>query len=304
MVRQRLKTYRPLSYRYTSPIVRFAKRTGPYAGIAALGAEAYANRQRLMAAIRNPYKRFKRVLRPKQRVYGTKSTATRFMRHVLGETNSWDALVRKTLYARKIKFCEEPSASLTSPLRRAVTNSIYVSGMKMCMKARNRSIYPIKIHMAIVQLKEEPDEHNTNDTSELKPDFFRDSAGTEKYLDFFDVTQAPVWDDRQDCYPLNSRKFNVLTHRKFYLDPNNDRTVSPNLPANDVAQVGRSFMDREFWIPIKKKFEFAHPASTVQGVTKPLIYLVWYDTLYPSTSDESTNVSMCTSFNTYSRNVT
>lgn len=210
---------------------------------------------------------FKAALRSskRRRIQGVGTSNTQSQFYQFGTSGSFDTLVRKTLGGFPLKLAVEPIA--VDGLRQASQLRFFCSGIRICSTFRNVGNLPIHVHMAIVQPKEE----NANITG-IRTDMFNDGVTSSvRYTNFTEASSDPSWSRNQDCAVLNKRKFNIFTHNRFQLNPNNTGT--------DVREKGSSYVHFEKYYKIAKWFEFETTSSSVPY--KPLWILVWYETLFP-----------------------
>lgn len=191
--------------------------------------------------------------------------------NVFGSETTTQLLVRKRLYAQRIKFCEPPDTN--DNLRAAPRMVFHVSGFKLCGFIRNVSAQPLNVHMALIQPK-------AFEFSELdiKTDFFSNNAGANKYVNYIDRDSNAGWDKRQDCRNINNRKFNVVSHRRMMLNEPRENSGTTGT-FQDERKFGASYKHFDEWIRLNKNFEFGAEVGT--DVTKPLFLCVWFETVFP-----------------------
>lgn len=171
-------------------------------------------------------------------------------------------LRRKELHVRELVFCG--NADTNDDLRNAPGRRFWVSGVNICTTFKNDTLnVPIRVHLAMVQPKEF--ESNPNDFDQ---DFFKSSqSGSDIYENFNSTARA--WNMDYDCFGINRRKFNIVTHTKFIVRPRGD--------ANNADREHMNFRHLEKYYKINKVFEFDN--STDTSVSKPLYLLIWWDSL-------------------------
>lgn len=175
---------------------------------------------------------------------------------------SFANLARNSLAAEPIRFVEPPDTN-DGP-REAPGMRYMLTGFKQCYTFRNVSTLPLHVHMAIVQPKQEK-----ITITDLKKDFYTSPGNDDRYQDFY---ESFLWNRDADCSNLNPRKFNILTHQRFILNPRD---------SNDSREFGSTWKHWEKWYGINKRFEYESPTST--DTMKPIWIMVWYETIFPTT---------------------
>lgn len=147
------------------------------------------------------------------------------------------------------------------------SDQIYLKGINLCVYARNAHAFPVMLHIAIVQYKSE---QGSSSIALRRENFFSISeAGDAKSMDF--PTTAPlVYDARINCNPLNSQRFNVITHRKIRMD-------APNNSKDTFRSKARYLSDRYY--PIKRRIDFRDDLD-IQN-RRPYYLLMWYQCMDP-----------------------
>lgn len=209
----------------------------------------------------------------------SRSSSTVFRHYQFGTSNTFESLTRKTLYASIIKPCLPPSNN--DDLTAAPAMSYYLSGFRYCLTVQALgNTLSQHVHVAIVQ----PKEFNlaTADTALLGKDMFvNNTDSSERYADFNERAANTAWGRTQDCSPLNSRKFNILMHKKIIVN----QTLSTSTGFPNIKHF-------EEWVPVKRRFEYEKIDSN--DVIKPLIVMIWHETLTPDAAATLITVNMNT----------
>lgn len=237
----------------------------------AIGRFMYRNRGKISKAARYIRKRRMSsnnsramVLYKRRRVTGAFSRGQKaaFYTFASGVFNEQrELLARKTLNIREFKFNNPPETN--EQLRSAPGRTFHLSGLKICTMISNTSnIVPIRVHLAILQ----PKEFEANPTT-FRDDFFvSDINTTQKFENF---TDGGPWNMDYDCYGINRKKFNILTHTKHILRPRGDGTATESEREN--------YKILEKYYKIGKRFEY--DSNQDESVSKPLYAAIWYDSL-------------------------
>lgn len=228
----------------------------------------YANRRPIMrsaARARNMMRRYVRRRRGR-RLESAKQTNKQFRSFPAGTSNTFSVLDRKTLYAAEIRPIQPPNNN--EGLRESPSMAYFLNGFKMCATFRNIHTDPIHVHMAIVQ-PQTPLQSTTPSIvgQEL---LVNNTSFTQRYGDFVNAATDAQWDRNQDCSSINQRKYNIYTHQRFILD--ND-SGSANYRQASFKHINR-------WMKVNRRFEYENTATST--VTKPLLLLIWYETLFPT----------------------
>jgi len=167
---------------------------------------------------------------------------------------------------------------------------IRVSGIKMHYLFENTTNFPLVLHHALVQVKEEKD---VNDISVLRHGFFRDNTGGEsKEKDFLD---APLESDSYQFYQthfsLNPDVFNILWHKKVTLDPsmrhdtfsNDVNTIEGPRPSKESN--GSFILDT--YQKINQRVNFNRSGS--ENV-RPFVLVYWVTPRHPGQFSEAAKV--------------
>jgi len=160
-------------------------------------------------------------------------------------------------------------------ITRRESNQIAVKGIKLCRQfqyarvAGAGDVGNIEVHWALLQLKN--DEDNTELTSELIQNFFRDNANTtQRSTDFPTYGAASPWHFGMNCWAINpNNKVRVLTHRKKVLS-----AVTPESNAN-----GSNIWKIEEYMKINKDFSFKSNDSTLPS--NRIFEVYWCNTVTP-----------------------
>lgn len=220
-----------------------------------VGAYAYKNRKRLRSFSRTASRVYKRARRA--------APSVKQHSKVKGDIVTTLSEANQSAYQYVLQF---PSIN---PSNQAYAQrngpSLFVSGIKLCWDFQNlRDDQAQHVHFAILQYKG----FQTSTTS-WNEDFFTDNYSPGQRFSGFPPPSAD-YNMRLDCDGINSTKFNILTHKKFTLDPNDGVNT---LFSTAKLSNGRWKKRLRMWIPLKKRIMFENPSSTVP--TKPWIVVVW-----------------------------
>lgn len=184
----------------------------------------------------------------------------------------------KTLYSIAL-----PQLDRGTGIRERLSGRVFLKGFKVCglwdNDEGNDRAY--ECHWAIIQEKD-----NQNSTA-LGVDFFRDTAqATTRVVDFTNDTTSSSWDIRIICNPINTQRYNVITHRRFWLAP-------------DSLQVANKMIKKfEKYIPIKRKIEFESDSDAFN--IKPWYLVYWWLPVRASDKDATVkNVNVNWKVQTY-----
>lgn len=157
-----------------------------------------------------------------------------------------------------------PGITSGAELNRRLSNTIKLSGMKICFTVRNVSTKPLWFHFAVVNLKQE----NTS----ISENMFRSQGtavdATENAVDFNHLTLSGM---DMHCLPLNSDKFHILKHMKMEIMP--DATTTATDYTNNSAK-NYKFVD--FYLDIKKNIRFRDSTDTTPESTD--LYTIFWAT--------------------------
>ena len=182
--------------------------------------------------------------------------------------------------------------------RHRENNIIHVKGIKLCRQfqyARVRGsgdVGPIEVHWALLQLKN--DEDNTELTTELSSNFFRDNAEfTRSSSDFVTYTGTSQWNMKLNCQPINpNNKVNVLMHRKKVLcalDAQSEAADKNVWKIEGYHKVNKTFSFKDndsglpskrifevFWCNTQTPFEFPTDPTAVQYIESDKTHTVYF----------------------------
>jgi len=168
-----------------------------------------------------------------------------------------------------------PQNAGNTDITRRESNQIHVKGIKLCRQfqyarvAGAGDVGNIEVHWALLQLKN--DEDNTELTTELNNNFFRDNANaTQRSTAFPTYTAASPWHFGMNCWAINpNNKVRVLTHRKRVL-----AAVTPESNAN-----GTNIWKIEEYMKINKDFSFKANESDLPS--QRIFECYWANTVTP-----------------------
>lgn len=217
------------------------------------------------------FKAAKRESNKRKRVSGTRFKSPRDQTDYTGGLNTYNqALSRKTLWTSPIHFGKKFNI-FSNQLGQITGGRVFVKGIKVCFRAVNESVNAFDaahLHFAIIQYK------STGDESSIPNNFFSQpgggDAGNERDFNFVNASVSPAWDWRYDCNGINPTRYNIVTHKKFRLDP------------RDIGKKSTSYLlTHEHYYHINKTFQFENKDDT--EVRNPLFMCVWYDSILPLT---------------------
>lgn len=220
----------------------------------------YATRKRRGMSRRGTRNKRRRVMGAKGRAFTNREYV--FASSTPSAAGDLEFLRRKELHVRELVFAG--NADTNDDLRNAPGRRFWVSGVNLCTTFKNNTLnIPIRVHLAMVQPKEfEADPNGFDD------DFFKSSASGSDMYENFNATLRP-WNMDYDCFGINKRKFNILTHTKFIVKPRGD--------ANNADREHSNFRHLEKYYKINKVFEFDNNTDT--SISKPIYCLIWWDSL-------------------------
>lgn len=231
---------------------------------------AYKNRAMLSFAARRIQRAYRGSRRAKlsRRITGARQSTRQH------STFSYNpGVAQQTLYFRTLTF---PDQSLDANGR--VGPTIKLSGFKLCDEFTNNNGYPIEMHYAVLQLKDN-DGSTAISLSEVKDKFFRETASTTKRaIDFVDASLDNTWKMSMKCNPINPDKFNIITHQRRIMD-----SMTPNGGAAGSSNPRRSTREAKFywknhkWYPLDKKATFNESTSTIPN--RPFLVVYWWTTV-------------------------
>lgn len=182
-------------------------------------------------------------------------------------------------------------------------DTVYVKGLEFCTWVYNiptsnaipgtgvKSTVPIEFHWALCQLKApleelqnfKVDEMNTKIRNYISPHFFRNrqqqfqpptdprAETNDGYSRAFnDPTLATDWQLEQLCSPLNSDRFNIITHKRFRLLPKGEETIANGTWMKKIKK----------YFPLNKKVQFS--GNTDVFGKFPFFTCMWWQVLDPT----------------------
>ena len=223
--------------------------------------------------IQRSYKNYKM----NRRLTGSRTSTKQHGRNLFATS-----LTQRTLWFRLIEFGQQDSSDVNTRL----TPNVRLSGFKCCDEFSNNNGYPIEMHYAIVQLKENVEPADI-DRALLSRDFFRNpTSSVERATDFETPSGIHSWDINYKCLNLNPDKFNILTHKRKILDSKtpNGGTISTSNPINNTKE-SSWYWKLHRWYPVKKKHSFDKPTHVIPQ--RPYVVMYWWQAI--NRSDHNAN---------------
>lgn len=242
-----------------------------------------------MPYYRRPYRTFRRFRRYRRSKYPKRfdKSARTFYQKTGSRTVSEQTVVNKTFVSHTVNFPPYGSA-----INGRDTQIIYVHGLDICFTFHNSDVNNnqnvIEPHFALIQLKNQ----DSLEDGTIYRDFFRDfdAGSVDRGLDFQNLAINNAWDSRYLCNPINSQKFNVIFHKKFWLGSDH------NISSSFSMEQSRWMKKVELYVPIKKRFTFDDTADN--HPVNPLLFVIWW--MHPAQHQHSTDGSddsLCYTFN-------
>lgn len=231
---------------------------------------AYRNRNRYGRAARVIQRSFRRSRKAKlnRRVTGARQTTRQH-----GSFSNNPTVAQQTLYFRTILF---PDQSLDANGR--IGPTINLRGFKLCDEFTNNNGYPIEMHYAVLQLKENAD-FSAIGIADIRDKFFRNTESTTgRASEFIEAALDNTWKMSMKCNPINPDKFNIITHQRRLLD-----SMTPNGGAAGTSNPRRGVHEAKYhwknhrWFPINKQVTFE--SSTNQVPQRPYVVVYWWTTV-------------------------
>ncbi|AJP36459.1 putative capsid protein [Avon-Heathcote Estuary associated circular virus 24] len=248
-------TYGPRAARFAMRTYRNRRRVATYARGARMALNLARNK-RVRQAVGQAYRRVKR-----RKTNSFKGRAPRSNKQRSNTQNNQQLVVN---HLESTIPSWPPAASDSDPkqgFRRG--NFIMLDALKGCWTFKNSGRYPVTVHFACVQSVADA---NAN----AKIDFFSNPGGTDKYKDFVDSKN--VFDIDKDCLGLNKNKFNILFHKKIYLEEG-EHVDGANIRTYSLSE-SKYMKTIRVYRPIKKNIEFENK-STLEPL-KNIKYLYWF----------------------------
>lgn len=168
-------------------------------------------------------------------------------------TNTNDFKSTRVLYSTDLT---DIGATGNNAVNARQRDMLYMSGTKLCFELGNARTKPLYVNIAVVHSKKDNDTVGSIGTG----DFFR-SNGNGRAQTFSDALSSLEF----HCLPINSDRFNVLTHKRMVLDP---VSAASGYSATD----GKSFTSVGMWVPVKRQIRFNG------GEAQSKIWLIyWFD---------------------------
>lgn len=168
------------------------------------------------------------------------------------------------LYFRYIQF---PRNDATAEVYQRLGPTIHLRGMNLCEYMYNGYDYPVEIHTALLQAKE-----NTMETmTDIEVDFFRDTANASKRAADF---PSGVWDIKLTCGKINPDKWHIIMHQRKILDPKS------KIGNTNELNNGRWLWKYNKYFKLNRRLNFSGPSATTP--TAPLIVVQWAQAVHPA----------------------
>lgn len=204
-----------------------------------------------MRAARGAYRRYQRRSGP-----GSKRAS-----QVSGEWQPGTTVTPDTLPWHTLETIPLVDIERGTGIRQRLSGRVFIKGFKICCRFRSELTFPVEVHWAIFQEK-------VKGSTALTSEFFRDTSfATQRTRDFVNRTgSGDVYDIRQLCNPINSERFNVITHRKFRLR---------NKPTTTTESQGMGWYHSvDTYIPIKRRVSYESVNSDFNE--KPWYIAFWW----------------------------
>jgi len=262
VVRYGVKRMAPVAIRY------YKQRTFKRARVAGYVArQAVRYGPRVIRAVRGIQRRFRSKW--SRRVQPNTKTSPLSIRQEIGSGLNYTV---RNLATDQIRF----PTSGTQGLVMARDNIIsYLSGIKICEHFTNLSTtVPLEVHWALCQSKREITDpagiSAPGALLELTSEFFKDKSvqgSSPQIRTFSNAVIGTPYDFRYQCLPLNNDRFNVISHRKFFL------------AQNDSNGRGSMRHQRKFerYFKLGKTIKFKNMDDEVS--THPFFTFMWYQPL-------------------------
>lgn len=223
-----------------------------------------------------PIPRSNRLVARKRTGFGYKpgkSTARKIEVHPGIQTGLPEAFDTRTLYGHNYSGQGEDLLQIPEEVngfddRYRERKVIKISGIHFCFQFRNDLETPVYFHYAIMNEKACLPQTNFN------ADFFRDHGKADQRNTDFVNPNSGLTALELHCLPINTDKWNVLTHKKYRVGPKD-----PNLPVGQGAYnfMGKNnYFDREFYLPLNRQIRFDGSGSAAKN-TDPLYLVHWCD---------------------------
>lgn len=149
-------------------------------------------------------------------------------------------------------------------IRERLSGRVFVKGFKICGRIQNVNPWPVEMHWALIQQK------SPCDVSALGVNFFRSTGNaSERAVDFVDDTLVSTWNMQYLCNPINTQRYNIITHRKMLLDKKFTTTA-----LTQTYSLGESVWAKNIlkWIPIKRHVEYEDDMALDNNKPWQLVY--------------------------------
>lgn len=150
---------------------------------------------------------------------------------------------------------------------RVSSDHVYIRGIKICLRAFNTykkadKPYPVMLHYAIIQPKCNED---VSGPVEFRTRFFKDSNATSAIdeQDFPSKSYGTYdqWGIEIDCSAINTRRWNVITHKKWRLESetSTDQSQNHELVFEKYFPIKRYYKMQTHMVGGTYTFELAQP---------------------------------------------
>jgi len=168
---------------------------------------------------------------------------------------SEESINTRSLYQRKLI-----DVDFGDNINQRQRNIINVSGIKISMEMKNITANPMYVNFAVISPKAGVDPSANLDTL----DFFRASDSNDRSKDFSEALTSTEF----HMLPINTDKYTVLKTKR-------SKVVAALSGGDTVALSGSSYLNLDWWIPLKRQFRFDGTLSTPDNGQVYLVY--WFD---------------------------
>lgn len=155
--------------------------------------------------------------------------------------------------------------------RRVLSNEVSLTGYSVNYQIANKTLIPIVFHMAIVM-----DRWGTTASGDLVKQFFSDPQGNDLAAVDFLTTNITANPNLQNVYPLSSKHWVVLYHKKFMLQARNDAT-SVDAGRSGTEHYGLSARNGRFYVKLNQRIWINTPQANKQCSVQ---FLQWFAPLF------------------------
>lgn len=213
---------------------------------------------------------------------------------VRAEISSGTNIPMRALNFDVIRF---PASNSQANVNARENNIMHLSGIKVCHQFNSRfttGFDNVEMHWALCQQKQE----GVLDQAYIRSEFFKDNSiqgAADQVRSFIDAAAGTNYDFRYQCLPINTGRFNVLTHKRRIICPNNSNTQA----------TGRNVWKINKYFKINKKIAFNDMADEVGKC--PWFVVYWYQSQtpegWPADPPNSLNIQSIFNYQTYMREI-